>query len=426
MPARAALIAAVLSVGLAGCGGKTEPVGIGILSDCYGFFSSAHEVVVASAELPLIERGATLRGASPSDGIEGATVAGRPVELSIGCVNGSEDVLPEARRLVEEEGADIVVGPLYPQYGLILRDYARRSPETTFLVQPTDAPEMTLRHPARNVFRFSPTSAQEAAGLGAHAYHDLGWRTVATVADDTAYGWGTVAGFVAEFCALGGRVVDRRWMVPGVPNADLAGRLPSSADGVYIGGTISPIADFVRRYAAEHPDLARRLVADSVVLYDQNVVAAASGVVTGGPLPFQPTPALQAYAAQFGRAFPTIPAPSALSPITIPYRDGVEAALEAIERSGGDTGPRLMSALDRLALDSPSGLIRLDRNRQAIATNVLSQVAVDAHGAPAIKTLRVVPDVEQTFGGYFKPTDPPPSKTAPECVKRKPAPWARR
>jgi hypothetical protein len=35
-----------------------------------------------------------------------------------------------------------------------------------------------------------------------------------------------------------------------------------------------------------------------------------------------------------------------------------------------------------------------------------------------------VPNVEQTFGGYFKPGDAPPSERAPACVKRKPPPWA--
>src|SRR5439155_19169496 len=93
MAARAAafLLAAVALVAGSGCGGsRTEPVRIGVLSDCYGPFSSAHELIVASAELPLIERGAWLRGRNPSDGIEGASVAGRRVELLVGCVTGTE------------------------------------------------------------------------------------------------------------------------------------------------------------------------------------------------------------------------------------------------------------------------------------------------------------------------------------------------
>ena len=81
-----------------------------VLSDCYGPFSTLHEVIVASAELPLLERGGTLRGKQPSSGVEGTEVAGRPVELEIACVAGNDEVIPEARRLVEEGGARAIVG----------------------------------------------------------------------------------------------------------------------------------------------------------------------------------------------------------------------------------------------------------------------------------------------------------------------------
>jgi branched-chain amino acid transport system substrate-binding protein len=423
-----AVVASVgaLALMLASCGGsKSEPVGIGILSDCYGPFSSVHELNVASAELPLIERGGTLRGRNPSDGIDGPTVAGRRVELLVGCVTGSEDLLPEARRLVEESGADVLIGPLYPHHGLVVRDYARQRRETTFLIQPSNAPEVTLDRPPPNVFRFVPTTAQTAAGLGAYAYYKLGWRTAATVGDDTPYGWGSIAGFVAEFCALGGRVVDRTWTTPGAPTAGLAAQLPSSVDGVYVGGTISPMGDFVQRYARTHPDLATRLLADATLFYDPQVVASAPGLVAGGALPFQPTKAAQAYAASFAEAFPAIPATAALSPLALPYRNGVEAVLMALERSNGATGSTLMGELAQLEVDSPTGRIRLDDQRQAVVPNYLSQVA-RKRGAPPITTLRVIPNVEQTFGGYFEPGGPPTSRTTPACRKGNPPPWATR
>ena len=411
---------------LAGCGGsRSEPVRIGILSDCYGPFSSVHELIVASAELPLIERGATLRGSSPSDGIEGSSVAGRQVELLVGCTTGTEDLFPEARRLVEESGADIVVGPLYPEHGLIIRDYARRRPDIAFLIQPSGAPELTLTDPAPNVFRFTADNAQNAAGLGSYAYNKLGWRTAATLGDDTPYGWGTIAGFVAEFCAVGGRVVDRKWMTPGAPTSGIDAQLPPSVDGVYLGGTITPMADFVQRYASRHEDVSRRLLADAALLYDPQVVALAPGLVAAGGVPFEPTHAMQGYAAAFAKAFPAFPEGAALSPLAIPYRNGVEAVVAALEHSQGSTGARLMSALARLELDAPTGRVHLDGTHQAVTRNFLSQVATNQE-TPTIATLQVIPDVEQTFGGYFKPDDPPPSRTAPVCRRAKPPPWARR
>jgi branched-chain amino acid transport system substrate-binding protein len=425
MRASVALVAATsVALALVGCSGSTDPFRIGILSDCYGPFSSAHEVIVASAELPLIERGGRLTGQSPTSGVEDATVAGRPVELLVGCVTGTQDVIPEARRLVEESGADAVIGPLYPNHGPVLHDYARTRPDTVFLIQPSGAPEVTLADPLPNVFRFTLDTAQEAAGLGSYAYRELGWRTAATIADDTPYGWGNVAGFVAEFCAVGGRVVDREWVPLATDPSGFASTIPSSVDGVYLGAAISPMHGFVRQYSARHRDSASRLLANATLLYDQLIVARSPGLVAAGSMPFAPTPALQAHIATFAKAFPTIPAATALAPLGLPYRDGVEAVLQALEDADG-SDEKLLSSLGALRLNTPTGRVRLDANHQAVGPNYLSRVDTDAQGKPQIRTLRVVPDVEQTFGGYFTSATPPPSRTAPACRRSEPPAWAR-
>jgi branched-chain amino acid transport system substrate-binding protein len=431
MRARAVLLllaCSTIAVG-AGCGGsKAKPFRIGILSDCYGPFSSSHELIVASAELPVIERGAKLRGRKPSDGLERIRVAGKQVELRVGCVTGTEDVLTEARRLVEEDGAQVVVGPLSPEHGLVVREYARRRAETVFLIQPSGAPELTLTDPAPNVFRFILDAAQYTAGLGSYAYRQLGWRTAATVADDIPYSWANVAGFVAEFCALGGHIVDRQWITLGSDPAETVLRIPKSAHGVYLGAGISALQGFIRRYSARHPDLSRRLLSNANLLFDAQIVARARGLVVGGNLPLSPTPAEGAYVTAFTKVFPSIPAAAALNPLSVPYRDGVEAALEALEQVNGDLtngGEPFMDALAHVRLESPVGRIHLDRNRQGVGPSYLSQVGTDAHGKAVIRTLRVVPNVEQTFGGYFKPDDPPPSRTSPACKQGNPPPWAR-
>jgi branched-chain amino acid transport system substrate-binding protein len=419
------LVAAALVLG-AGCGGKTaETFRIGILSDCYGPFGSLHEPIVASAELPLLERGGSLHGDQPTDGVEGAEVAGRSVELLQGCVAGNEEVIPEARRLVEEEGAQAIVGPIDPQQGTILRQYAGRRPDTAFLIEPSAATQVTMAKQAPNVFRFGPDSAQWTAGVGAYAYHDLGWRTAAIVGDDAPFSWEQAAGFVAEFCALGGRIVDRRWVTVGTDPALAASKLPRAADGVFLAPTVSPQLGFLKRYAARDHDLSRRLVSTATLLFDPKVLPVATGVVAGGPLPFAPTPAVGTYAAAFAEAFPAIPTALAIGPITVAYHDGVEALLEALAQTKGSTGTTLLAALARVRLDSPAGRIRLDRNRQAIVSSYLSRVGTDTKGKPVITTLRVVPDVEHTFGGYFDSSEPPPTRNAPACRKRTPPPWAR-
>jgi branched-chain amino acid transport system substrate-binding protein len=424
MRVRGALaLAVVLALVACGCGGSgARPFRIGILSDCFGPFGGAHELNLADAEVPLIELGAKLHGRKPSSGITPVDVAGRRVELLVGCVAGSEDVIPEARRLVEEDGARALVGPVTPEQGMALRQYARLQPNVAFLIQPTAAPELTLDDPAPNVFRFAPDAAQTSAGLGSYAYRQLGWRRAAVVADDVPYGWAESAGFIAEFCALGGRIVARQWITLGTDPGAAAAHVPGSADGVYLGAAVSPMKRFLDRYAARH-GIAGKVVSNVTLFNDPTVVSAAAGVVVGGSPSFDPIPAQRAFAAALTKAFPAMPAASAINPLSIPFASGVEAAIAALERARGADGRPFLSALARVQIDSPMGRIRLDGNRQAIQPNYLSKV-VPTGNSVALKTLRVVPDVEQTFGGYFARGGPPPSETSPPCVKRTPPPWA--
>ena len=63
--------------------------------------------------------------------------------------------------------------------------------------------------PEPNVFGVAPNLRQGSAGLGAYAYHTLGWRTAVTLGEDDPLGWSLTSGFVAEFCSLGGKIVKR-------------------------------------------------------------------------------------------------------------------------------------------------------------------------------------------------------------------------
>ena len=206
-------LAVALALAAAGCGGAGGgTITIGVLSYCQGASSENGEQIFAGAELPLIERGAKLRGRKPSDGITDATVAGKRVRLLLGCMRyrAFDMNIAESRRLVEQDGARLLIGTLTIQNGEVERDYAWREPGIAFLA--TDfMNSVTLTHPAPNLFRFEPDMAQSVAGLGAYAYHELGWRRVATIGENDSAGYGQVAGFEAEFCALGGNIAERLW-----------------------------------------------------------------------------------------------------------------------------------------------------------------------------------------------------------------------
>ena len=54
-------------------------VKIGVLSDCRGLAGSAYNETLATAELPMLERGGRRAGSTITDGVEGVSVGGRPV-----------------------------------------------------------------------------------------------------------------------------------------------------------------------------------------------------------------------------------------------------------------------------------------------------------------------------------------------------------
>lgn len=435
------VVLAVLALA-AGCGGEERPIRLGVLSDCGGYFAGSHELSLAAAQLPLIERGARPAGKHPSDGLRDARIAGRPVEIAVRCgdTNDLRLTVDEGRALVDRDGADIVVGPTYgPGAGLALREVARRYRDVAFLVTGSAAQELTLRDPAPNLFRFAADQAQLTAGLGSYAYRDLGWRTAALVATSWQLSWPQAAGFVAEFCALGGRVLDRRWQLLGTPLAPTAARVPAGVDGVVLitDGFVDDPLTFAKAYANVQPDLVRHLVlgphafkpfGDARVFSKE--ARALNGVVASIEAPYESSGAAWLrFRREYEQSFPELKAPASPADflIQLAYYDAVRALVIALEHVDGDlsTGERrLMAALAKVELDTPTGPIRLDRHRQAIADAYLGRIETAAGGKPTMRTLRVLPAVEQTFGGYFTGATPPPTETTPACRRSTPPPWA--
>jgi branched-chain amino acid transport system substrate-binding protein len=421
------LAGALLAAFAAACGAKqAAPIRIGVITSCGTLWGPYSEPMRAAAELPLLARGATRAGARPSAGVAGAAVAGRKVELLFACSDGTTaDVLGQSRQLVERRGAAIVVGGFTANEALAMHAYARRGPGTTFLVI-GPAPATTLQEPARNLFRFSSDAAQWMGGLGTYAYRTLGWRRAALVGDGSAFGYAQSAGFLAEFCSLGGRVVQRLWPPPETSAfTAIVRRVRDDVDGVALAGLIT--GGFLKAYRA-HGGLAGRVVVGGGGLADPDIVKAlgvrARGIVSAGPLPLDlATPAWKAYRDRARREFPRLPL--ATHAFAVPYYVAVEAVIRALNAADGDlaNGQRAFRrALAALRMNAPNGPVRLDENRQAIAPNYLMRIQTHT---PAHRTIRTIASVDQSFGGHFLPDGAPASRTRPGCKEGRPPPWAR-
>ena len=426
--------AACLALVSAGCGEQEPPVRVAVLTECIGPFEVQKESILAAAQLPFIERGARPRGEGPAAGLEGASFGGHPVEMLVGCTNVSNlsGLIIEVRRLIESRGADVIVGPVGETEGIVARRLAARYPNVTFVLGASGAQAATLSDPQPNLFRFVADGAQTTAGLAAHAYTDLGWRRAALVMDPLPHSWEQAAGFVAEFCALGGTVVSRD-LLPGGAAADraLAARLSREVDGTMLISTFTNPGGFLRAYDRETATLPRRLVLTGFAFTLPDGLSPLgidlSGVVLAGDLPLDSErPQWRRQQRAYARAFPRLRPESAHGPLEHPPYMAAEALARALERVDGDLGRdgrRLRAALSKVAFDGPAGPVRLDRNRQAVVSVHLRRIEGQGERARTVP-FRVVEEVDQSFGGAFDGGTPAPSFKSPKC-RRGPVPaWA--
>jgi branched-chain amino acid transport system substrate-binding protein len=438
----AALVATVTAGGAAGQTGAT-PIKIGILSDCKGAFGAFHEQDIGGA----IAAFAEYAGAKPKDpirpsaGMTGGSIAGHPIEIvGIGCSDDTADTaIKETRRLMEQLGADILIGPLSGDESIAVANYAKRHPTKTFVNGTAAAQDTTLKVRAPNFFRFNGDGAQFNAGTGDLAVNTLKWKTAAVIADDYSFGWTSSAGFIAEFCAAGGTVTKR--VFPPLNTTDYSSYIqqlpdPSQVDGYFwaVGGAglIPALKAFEQ---AKGPIDAKKHMGNlfwgTPGQFEQlgNRVAGVyvGGAGTAGELA---TPPAKSYAATIDKWFKQFPpfegtaGPQAASVFVYNYFNNTHALIIALHAVGGDLSgdqKKLQAALGKVRLDAGYGTLTLDDNRQAIQDQYVSQLYLQGSQL-AIKSIRYIPAVDQTFGGTFGPSTPAPGRTFPPCTKRS-LPW---
>ena len=424
-------------------------VRLGILGECEGAFGAFHEDVVAGASLPFITLAGGVSNSSTSalEGFSGAVVAGVPIEVvGIGCGDDTPDrIIQEVRKIVEQDGANVVIGPLSGDESIAVANYAKDHPDVTFLNGIAGAQETTMVVQAPNFFRFNGDGAQWNAGLGDILHNVAGWDTAAVIADDYSFGWTSTAGFIAEFCAVGGDVVSR--VFPPLGTTDYSSYVqqlpdPDEVDGYFwaVGGSGTNAS--LEAFLSAKGDLTGDQHAGN--LFFSPALAAAlgtdiAGAYVGGfaSLPGDvSTPAIEEYLASADAAWDSLVSPmsgmeagapraAAAFGFSYGYYSSALAFIMALEEVGGDLSDNhaaLRAALADVEIDGPYGTITLDENRQAIVDTSVQQLVLNDAGEVVSQTVALIPAVDQSFGGTFSPTTPPPDRENPTCEPRD-LPW---
>ena len=373
--------------------GHSETLKIGVLATLEGTFTVLGEDGVRGMRTALVGND---------------KIGGREYELIIQSTDASPDsAVRGARKLVEQDGVDIVIGPLSGSEGIAIRDYSKTQPQTTFLNGISGAMETTYVTPSENFFRFNTDGAQWSSGLGQYVFEEKGWETVATVGEDYSFIYTQVFGFATEFCAAGGEITERLWVPLGTKDfGSIIAALPDDVDAIYLGLGGGDAVNFLNQYQQAGGDanlIGGSIMVDGTVLSSEGSAKdALIGTPSAGPqADTWDDPAWRSYVKAYQDAFEPdqrFPSPSLLA---TGYYNATNAMLQCMDSVGGDLSDghaAFRGCLSGLTLEAPNGTITLDGNRQAIGTNFVSEVVELADGTLATQMVRKIDNVNQQLG----------------------------
>jgi branched-chain amino acid transport system substrate-binding protein len=432
-----ALFAAAATIGASGAlatPSQAPPVRLAIMTDCKGAFAFGYELDIGGAQAAFAKYagGVPKNKKKPSAGMTGIKAGGTDVNIvGYGCGDDTAATgLKETRRLMQQLNADVMLGPLSGDEAVAISQWAKSRPSKTIIIGTAASQDPTMQIAPKNVFRYFGDGAQWNAGIGEILYKKWGWRNAAVIMDDYSFAWTSGAGFIADFCASGGKITKR--VFPPLNTTDYSSYVrqlpsPDDVDGYFwvVGGTGtgSALTAFEQAYGS----LKAKQHSGNLFLWfltGASVAPKLRGAYIGGfgIAPGLKTAGANAYRAQMAKIYPNvIPAEDSF---TLNYYRGAHALVVGLNKSRGRVGAALQASMPRVIDDpyqvSTGGRVRLDSRRQAIQDQWMMQI--NPTGKFGIRTYGYVPNVDQTFGGTFGPNKPAPGRNFPACTKKK-LPW---
>ena len=216
---------------------QTDPIRVGFLTVRTGPLAAGGRQMEEGIQIFLKERNYTL--------------AGRKVELVIADTGGNPvGAKTKTQELVERNKVHVIIGPLATFEALAIDDYIKEA--RVPLITPTSAAQNDLAQQKRSdyVLHAVGTAAQPMHVLGEYAAKKLGYKRVATIADDFTYGHEGEAGFQHAFEDNGGKVVQKLWSpLNAVDYGSYLGEIKPNVDAVYAGFAGANGLRFLRQFS---------------------------------------------------------------------------------------------------------------------------------------------------------------------------------
>ena len=398
MGAAAALAITGCSSGGTSDGGSTDggsggEVTIGVMATSEGNLAFGMDEAKAAIAVAMGAYGGT---------VDGGTVGDTTVKFIYEGTDGTSGSAQTAvKKLVENDGVDVVLGPTSGDEGETVAEYAKTVPDVTFVNGSASPVSMTLDGDD-NFFRFMGDSAMWMGGVGTYAYDEKGYKKIYSIAEDYSFPYDNAGGFFSEYCAAGGEVSGNSWVPVGTTDyATVIAQVPADTDAVYVGLGGADAASFLAQAVTaglDKPLVGGSIAIDTTALSgDANVASAAVGMISGGPVPGADydNADWKTFSTDYAKQPNAFPSPSIFALL---YYNATVPLLQAVEKTGGDLGDQqsnLRDALQATDWDSPTGTITLDDNHQAIVDNFITEVEDGTGGALTTSTISETKGVKQ-------------------------------
>jgi branched-chain amino acid transport system substrate-binding protein len=290
-------------------------------------------------------------------------IAGRKVEVIVEDSQGQPNVaLTKLRKLVENDKVHVLIGEVFAHIGYAM---APRVDEykVPMLYPVIAADDLTQRKPATWVVRTGWTSSQPSHPFGEWVYKTLGYKRVAVIAIDYAFGWEVVGGFQKTFEEAGGQIVQKLWPPLGTTDfAPYLAQIRRDADAVFALMVAASALRFPKQY--QDAGLKARLpLIGGGTSFDEFVLPSLGDEAIGGITPLIYSAALEtpensrfvkAYRTKFGKV------PSYFSETSYTAGRWINEAAKAID-GNVENNEAFLAALRKVEIpDAPRGPIKLD------------------------------------------------------------------
>src|SRR5262249_30205006 len=122
------------------------------------------------------------------------------------------------------------------------------------------------------------------------------------------------------------------------------------------------------------------------------------GTPSAGPIADDnKAPAWQKFVAEYKKQPNAFPSPSLFAHGYYVNATALLTGLQKVNADVSDGGNKLRATLSSLVLETPTGKVSLDKNRNAIADEFLTEVTKTPDGTLYNKLIKVVPQVNQTL-----------------------------